>query len=103
MLLGVPLCVAHRVNRASFAIGRRMVRVASSCMVNLIAGRGVVPELLQDQARPHAIAARVSRWLRDRSAHDAQREALLGVAARLGGPGASERAAAVAVEIAALS
>jgi lipid-A-disaccharide synthase len=100
MLLGVPLVVAHRAHPLSFELGRRLVRVPSSCMVNLLAERGVVPEFLQDQARPAAIAARVSGWLLDARAREAQREALAGVAVRLGGPGASERAAALLCELA---
>lgn len=100
MLLGIPLAVAHVMNPITFAAGRRMVRVPSSAMVNLIAGRGVVPEFLQEQARPHAIAGRVSGWLRDGRALEGQREALAAVAATLGGPGASERAAALACELA---
>ncbi len=99
-LLGVPLIVTHRVNRLSFEIGRRITRVPSSCMVNLIAGRGVVSERLQELARPAALAAEVSRLLRDPAERERQRETLRTAASRLGDPGASGRAADLALRVA---
>ena len=98
-LLGVPLVVAHRVNGLTFEIARRVTRVPSSCMVNLIADEGIVPERLQQLARPAALAAEVSRLLRDPEAREALREALARACERLGGPGAAERAAALAREL----
>lgn len=99
-LLGVPLLVTHRVNRISFEIARRVTRVPSSCMVNLIADRGVVPERLQHLARPAALAAELSRLLRDPEARERQRAELAEATGRLGPPGASERAAGLALEVA---
>ena len=98
-LLGVPLVVAHRVHGLTFEIARRVTRVPSSCMVNLIADEGIVPERLQQLARPAALAAEVSRLLRDPEAREALREALARACERLGGPGAAERAAALAREL----
>jgi lipid-A-disaccharide synthase len=99
-LLGVPLVVGHRVNRLSFELARRVARVGSSCMVNLIAGFGVVPERLQEQARPPAVAALLRRLIRDPEARRAMEKGLGIVADRLGSPGASERAADVALHVA---
>jgi lipid-A-disaccharide synthase len=99
-LLGVPLIVTHRVNALSFAVARRVTRVPSSCMVNLVADSGVVPERLQKQARPAALAAELGHLLRDAVAREALREDLVRTAGRLGGPGASERAAALGLQIA---
>jgi len=99
-LLGVPLVVTHQVNRLSFGIARRVTRVPSSCMVNLIADAGVVPERLQEQGRPTALAAELSRLLRDPIAREEQREGLVRATTKLGGPGAAGRAAALALEIA---
>lgn len=99
-LLGVPLLVTHRVNRLSFELARRITRVPSSCMVNLIADEGVVPERLQGMARPTALAAELSRLLFDPIAREAQREALARAVARLGGPGAARRAAELALAVA---
>jgi len=99
-LLGVPLVVSHRVNRLSFELARRVARVGSSCMVNLIAGSGVVPERLQDQARPPAVAGLLRQLIRDPAARQAMIKGLEAAADRLGSPGASERAADVALHVA---
>jgi len=46
-LIGTPFVVVYRVSRVSYAIGRRLVKVKNFGMVNLIAGRKIVPELIQ--------------------------------------------------------
>jgi lipid-A-disaccharide synthase len=61
--------------------------------VNLVAGRPVVPELIQDALTPGAIAREVVSLVRDRDRRDAMRRDLADVRARLGGAGASVRAA----------
>ncbi len=99
-LLGTPMVVAHRVNRLSFEIARRLARVPSSCMVNLVAGAPVVPERLQAQARPAAVAALVSRLISDPAEREKAREALLAASRELGPPGAAARAADLALEVA---
>ena len=98
-LLGVPLVVTHRLNRLSFAIARRVTRVPSTCMINLIADEGVVPERIQQQARPTALAAELSPLLHDPHAREAMIERLAHATARLGGTGAAERSAALALEL----
>ncbi len=99
-LLGTPLVVAHRVNWLSFEIARRLTRVPSSCMLNLVAGAPVVPERLQAQARPTALAALVSRLISDPAERERSRCALLAAARELGPPGAAARAADTALEVA---
>jgi lipid-A-disaccharide synthase len=99
-ILGVPLIVAHRTSALTFELARRIARVPSSCMVNLIAGAGVVPERIQANARPAALAALAATYLQDSGAREALRARLAEAVALLGGPGASERAAALALEVA---
>lgn len=101
-LLRVPLVVMHRTSPVSFAIARRLVRVPSSCMVNLIAGEGIVPEYLQAQARPAAVAAAAARLIRDPEARAQMLRGLSRAAAQLGHPGggAAERAAELVLEVA---
>ena len=99
-LLGVPLIVAHRVNRLSFAIAQRVMRVPSSCMVNLVAEAGVVPERLQSMARPATLAGLILRLLLDPEQAERMRRDLAAVASQLGAPGASERAADLVLEVA---
>jgi lipid-A-disaccharide synthase len=96
-LLGTPLVVAARANPLTAAIARRVVRLPSLTMVNLIAGEPVVPELLQEDARPERLAAAVRELLG--SAGAAQRRRLAEVRERLGGGGAARRVAAIATEM----
>ena len=98
-ILGVPLVVVHRVHPLSFAFGRRVIRVPSACMANLVAGTGVVAERIQEQARPTNIAGLALHLLRDVEAREQMRERLAATAARLGGPGASERTAEIALKL----
>lgn len=98
-LLGVPLVVAHRVNGLTFEIARRLTRIPSTCMVNLIADRGVVPERLQEMASGPALAADLAPLLYDPERRRRMRDDLARAVAKLGGPGAPERAAALALEV----
>ena len=62
-------------------------------MVNLVAGRPIVPELIQDDFTPEAVAREAVSLLTDAARADEMRRDLADVRAKLGGPGASERAA----------
>jgi lipid-A-disaccharide synthase len=97
-LLGTPMVVAARANALSAALARRVIRVPSLTMPNLVAGEPVVPELLQEAARPERLAAAV-RELLDGPAGEAQRRRLERFRGRLGGGGAARRAAAIALEM----
>jgi lipid-A-disaccharide synthase len=100
-LLEVPTLVTHTAHPLSMAIAQRLVRVASSSMLNLIADAGVVPERLQSMARPAAMAALLARWIRSPEAREAARKDLRVAVERLGRPGAVERAAEWVLESAA--
>ena len=56
-LIGNPFVVVYRLSRASYAVARRFVKVPHIAMANLIAGRRVVPELIQDAFTPQSVAA----------------------------------------------
>lgn len=97
-LLDCPLVVAARTNRLTAWILRRLVRVDTLTMPNLIAGEPIVPEFLQEQARPEAIADAVLRLLEE-PARDAQRARLAVVRQALAKGGAAVRAAEIAAEM----
>jgi lipid-A-disaccharide synthase len=99
-LLGTPLVVAHRLHPLSFELARRVTRVPSTCMVNLVAGAGVVSERIQEQARPAALAAELARLLGSPSALGAARRALGKAVEPLRVAGASERVADLVLEVA---
>ena len=97
-LLDCPLVVAARTNRFTAWILRRLVRVETLTMPNLIAGEPIVPEFLQEEARPEAVAEAVLALL-DGPARDAQRTRLAVVRQTLAKGGAAVRAAELAAEM----
>jgi lipid-A-disaccharide synthase len=66
--------------------------------VNLVAGRNIVPELIQDRFTPEAVAREVVSLLTDGARAEAMRRDLAEMRSRLGGPGASLRAAAAVLK-----
>jgi lipid-A-disaccharide synthase len=94
---GVPHLVAYRVNPVTAAIVRRLVRVPFASLVNLLAERAVVPEYLQQDATPAALADALSTLLTDPGAAAAQRTAFAEVLARLRPPEGLPSAAAAAI------
>jgi lipid-A-disaccharide synthase len=88
-----PMVIVYRVSPLTYWIGRRFVSVDTFGMANLVAGRRIVPELIQDAFTPEAVAAETLRYFNDPDYAAATRAALAGVRARLGEPGASRRAA----------
>jgi lipid-A-disaccharide synthase len=91
--VGLPMVVIYRMNPMSHWIGKRMIQVDHVAMPNLIAGRRLVPELLQDACNPSRIAAELERYLSDPTHTQAVREGLGTVLRKLGEPGVFERAA----------
>lgn len=90
-LLGVPMIVGYRLQPLSYALAKLLVRVPNVALVNLIAGRTVVPELLQRAWQPENLAAVSADLLADNAR--AQLTGLADARVRLGNPGASRKAA----------
>jgi lipid-A-disaccharide synthase len=97
---GKPMVVMYRVSRLTYLLARRFVRVSTFGMVNLVAGRHLVPELIQDQCTPERIADETLSLLADHAKAEAVRQGLAEVRLALGGPGASARAAAAVMAVA---
>ncbi|MES2306458.1 MAG: lipid-A-disaccharide synthase [Gemmatimonadota bacterium] len=96
-LADVPMVVAYRLNPITFVLLRRLITVRWASLVNLVAEQEVVPELIQGAATPEALARAVLPLLDPAGdAARTQRRGLAEVRRRLGGPGASERLAALA-------
>lgn len=85
-LAGVPMAVTYRVNPVSALFARRLIRVPHVAMVNLLAGREIVPEKLQEDCRPDRLEATVLELLADGAAARAQRAAFGAVMASLRPP-----------------
>jgi lipid-A-disaccharide synthase len=88
-----PMVVVYRVSPLEYSLGRRFVKVDTFAMVNLIAGSRLVPELIQDEFTAGAVATEVISMLTDPERTARIRQGLAGVRSRLGGAGASRRAA----------
>ena len=101
-LLGAPMVVCYRVSRVTEAVVRLLVKVRWCSLPNLIANRGVVPEVLQDDLTGHRLAAEALRLIEDPAAAGAQRAAFEQVRAQLGAPGVARRAAQAVIETARL-
>ena len=82
-LLGTPMVTYYKVTAASWVLGRMLVRVPFYSMVNLIAGRAVVPELMQSDFTGERLAAEARLLLHDEGARAQMRAGLAEVAACL--------------------
>jgi len=96
-----PMVVVYRVSPLTYRLGKPFLTVDTYAMPNLVAGRRIVPELIQDDCTPERIAGEAVALLTDTDRHLRTRAALREVRERLGGPGASERAADAILEVAA--
>ena len=85
-LLGVPMVTFYRVNALSWILGRWLVRAPFLSMVNLVAGKRVAPELIQDEMTGQRIASEAMRLLDDDQARSAMRQDLAEVSRRLASP-----------------
>ena len=94
-----PMVVVYRMAPLSYQLARRVVRLDTIAMVNLIAGETIVPEFVQDAFTPEAVAREAISMLTDRARAARIRAGLATVRARLGGPGASRRAAAAILRL----
>ncbi len=91
---GCPLVVAYRTSGITYALARRLVRIPHIGLVNVVAGREVAPEFVQDALRPAAVADALEPLLRPGSAErDAMLSGLADVRGALGSPGAAGRVA----------
>jgi lipid-A-disaccharide synthase len=98
-LMQRPLVVVYRVSLLTYLVGRMMLKVAHVALVNLLAGRRLVPELLQGDMTPERIAAEVRRVWDPGPPREEMLRGLEEVRGRLGGPGAAERAAEAVLEL----
>ena len=101
-MAGVPMAVTYRVNPISAFIGRRLIKVPHVAMINLLAKRALVPELLQEDCRPDRLAATLLHLLRDENAAAAQRAGYAAALASLRAPEGSPSAAAAKAILAVL-
>ncbi len=96
---GTPMIIVYKVSPVSFMLGKLMIKVKNIGLVNLVAGKTLVPELIQDKASPQKIAATADCMLKDPRLLEDIRNELLKIKNTLGGPGASRKVAATALDM----
>ncbi len=98
-LLQTPMIVIYRVAPLSYALFSRLVRIPHIALVNIVAGRRLVPERIQDAAEPRALCREALDWLEHPDKLQAIRDSLAQVRERLGSGGADQRVAAMVLEM----
>ena len=98
-IAGMPVIIIYKVSPLSYRLGKALIKVKHIGLVNLIAEREIVPELIQDRASPELIAETVLKLVNTPSALNTIRHAFADVRNRLGGPGASSRVADIALNM----
>ncbi len=98
-LVGTPMILTYKTTWLTYHIVRRVILVEWIGLVNILAGREVVPELIQHEATGERLSQESIRLLRDRAAYDKMKHALFEVRRSLGPPGASTRAAQAVLEV----
>lgn len=98
-ILGKPMVIVYKVSRLTYWVGRALIRVKHIGLVNLIAGREIAKELIQDEVEPKKIAKEALRLLRDPVLYAQTVEALAEVRKTLGEPGAVDRAARIVLSL----
>lgn len=99
LLLGTPMVVAYKLSPLTYRVGKLLVKIDYFSLVNLIAGEEIVTELLQEQAHAEKIAEELHQLIYDEPRRNEQLAGYDRVREKLGGGGASERAAAFALSL----
>ena len=98
-LAEIPMVVIYKVNQLSYQLGKRLISVPHISLVNLIAGQEIVPELIQHEALPEKIAAKMRTLLDNPKNYLKICRRLKTVKEKLGKAGAPERAAEAIISV----
>ncbi len=98
-LAGTPMAILYKLAPLSYAIGKRLVRVDHIGLANIVAGKRVVPEFVQDEATPDKLAAEIVRQLNDQDYANRIRTELKIIPQKLGSPGCSGRVADMLLDL----
>lgn len=96
--LGTPMIVVYKMSRSSWWIIKSLAAIDRSALPNIIAGREIVPELLQKDAQPSQITLIALKLLQSLETRQSQQEELEKVYEQLGNPGTAERTAQIVLD-----
>ncbi|MGB5218930.1 MAG: lipid-A-disaccharide synthase [Smithella sp.] len=98
-LLGVPMIVVYKISALSYFIGKLIIDVKNISLVNIVAGKTIVPELIQSDASGAHIAEEALSILKNQDKRQEMINGLQSIHSRLGQPGAARRAAQIATDM----
>lgn len=98
-ILGTPMLIVYRVNTPTWIIGKQIFTIGYIGLPNIVANDRIVPELLQDEFTPRNLAEKTHRYLSREDIYQEMVADLDEVKAKLGGPGASRKAADAVLEV----
>ena len=96
--LGIPMIIIYKVSLFSYLLARLLIRIPRIGLANIVAGKRVVPEFIQQRARAEEIAKVACHWLSNPGLMRETRKELKRVKEKLGTPGAAKRAAKIILE-----
>ncbi len=98
-IYGTPIIIVYKVSPLSYYLGKALIKVEHIGLVNLISGRKIAPELVQDEACPPRVSNTALHLLSKPERLEQMRKDLLTVRHQLGGPGASDQVAKIALNM----
>jgi lipid-A-disaccharide synthase len=98
-ILQVPMVVCYRISKLTHFLAKPFIKAEYASLVNLVAEKEVVTELLQQEATPENIYREILPLLLNQEARDSMKQELFNVSKQLGKPGASKRTARLAMEM----
>lgn len=98
-LLGIPMVIAYRLSTLTYWLGRLLVNIKFIGLPNIIAGRGIVRELIQDELTAKNLSEEILRLLQDGHHREACLAGLQEVKTQLGQGGGTQKMAALIVEM----
>lgn len=98
-IAGTPLLILYKTSFLNWVLARSLIRISHIGLVNVVAGRKIVPEFIQYQAKPELIAAEAIDILNDKKKYEEIKTGLNKVKHRLGDRGAYKKAAAIVAQM----
>jgi lipid-A-disaccharide synthase len=98
-IIGTPLVMAYRVSPITYWFGKHLVKIPDIALVNVVAGKRIVPEFIQKEADPEKIGKAIAVLLQDPSLRSEMKSEFAAVRAKLGEPGSSVRTARILFEM----
>jgi lipid-A-disaccharide synthase len=98
-IAGAPMVIIYRLSPITYLIGRMLVKIKCFGLANIVVGRKVVPELLQGEVTPQRIAFEAKKILQDHAKREEIKDEFRLIKDKLGGKGASQRVARIALQM----